>query len=62
MATPIAVAANVREYVTTRDKTATPTATADSALTYYMNFSVTWSASSASNTITVKSVKVEEMN
>lgn len=46
----------------TTPATATWTQTADSALTYYMNFSVTWSASSASNTITTKSIKVWEWN
>lgn len=38
----------------TTPDTATWTATIDNSLTYYANLSVTWSASSASNTITCK--------
>lgn len=42
----------------TTPDTATWTATMDAAVTQYVNLSVTWSAASASNTITCKSLKL----
>ncbi len=47
--------------ITTPD-TATWTATIDGSLTQYVNLSVTWSASHASNTITCKQLLLEGLN
>lgn len=46
----------------TTPDTGTWTSTIDAALTYYLNLSVTWSASSASNTITLKHLQVLGLN
>lgn len=46
----------------TTPPTATWTATIDNSLTYYLNLSVTWSASSASNTITCKKLWLLGLN
>lgn len=46
----------------TTPNTATWTSTIDNSLTQYMNLSVTWSASSASNTITCKRLSVQALN
>lgn len=46
----------------TTPPTGTWTATIDAALTQWLNLTVTWSASSASNTITLKNLVVEGMN
>lgn len=47
--------------VTTPD-TATWTATIDNSLTQFLNLSMTWSASSASNTVTLKDIALLEYN
>lgn len=46
----------------TTPDTATWTATIDNSITYYLNLSVTWSASSASNTITLKHLGMMGLN
>ncbi len=46
----------------TTPDTATWTQTFDNSLTYFINLSVTWSASSASNTITCKALRMYGWN
>lgn len=46
----------------TTPDTATWTSTIDNSLTQYLNISATWSASSASNTITLKHLRVAGLN